>query len=237
MSDCFCLGQTLSYECTTEGPISTLWQGTAFQCVGNRIVLRHSQFTAPQGATGECDDGLISIRGHSLRVSGDCYTSQLNITVSSSLNNQTVECAYSGGETSIVGSSIIDISRGKIMYQNKNQGDALLIKFLTEYPAPSNVRLVGIQPGYLAFSWNPVSLRCETMQYRILARNCDIICPSNTIHHTITCTGHGGRSIVQNRSCIFTFAVQTVVCGSIFGNTSSSMSVVLKGMDNLKANA
>lgn len=116
ISECFCLGQTLSYECTTEGPISTVWQGTAFQCVGNRIVLRHSQFTAPQGTTGECNNGLIMITGRSLRVdsdSGDCYTSQLNITVISSLSNHTVECAYSGGGTSVIGSSTIDISRGK----------------------------------------------------------------------------------------------------------------------------
>ena len=114
-SDCFCLGQTLSYECTTEGPISTVWQGTAFQCVGNRIVLRHSQFTAsPQGTAGECSDGLNTITGRSLRVSGDCHTSQLNVTLSSSLNSQTIECAYSGGGTSLIGSSIIDISKGKI---------------------------------------------------------------------------------------------------------------------------
>ena len=113
MSECFCLGQTLSYECTTEGPISTVWQGTTFQCVGNRIVLRHSQFTAPQGTTGECNNGLITIAGRSLRVEGNCYTSQLNVTVSFGLNNHTVECAYSGGGTSVVGLGIIDISRGK----------------------------------------------------------------------------------------------------------------------------
>ena len=76
--------------------------------------LRHSQFTAPQGATGECNDDLISITGRSLRVNGDCDTSQLNVTISSpSVNSWTVECAYSGGETSIVGMSIIDTSRGK----------------------------------------------------------------------------------------------------------------------------
>ena len=113
MSECFCLGQTLSYECTTEGPISTVWQGTAFQCVGNKILLRHSQFTAPQGTTGECNSNSAMIIGRSLRVEGDCYTSQLNVTVGPSLNNQTVECAYSGGGTSLIGSSIIDISRGK----------------------------------------------------------------------------------------------------------------------------
>ena len=114
MSECFCRGQTLSYECTTEGPISTVWQGTAFQCAGNRIILRHSQFTAPQGATGECNNELILITGRSLRVNGDCHTSQLNITISSSsVNSWTVECAYSGGEISLVGTSIIDTSRGE----------------------------------------------------------------------------------------------------------------------------
>ena len=100
----------------------------------------------------------------------------------------------------------------------------------SEYPAPSNVQLVEIHPGYLAFSWNPVPLRCETMQYKILARNCDIICPSITDHHTIICTGGRSAYTVQNESCIFTFAVQTVVCGGTFGNTSSPTSVVLKGI-------
>ena len=78
------------------------------------FVLRHSQFTAPQGTTGECNSGLITITGRSLRVEGDCYTSQLNVTVGPSLNNQTIECAYSGGGASVIGSSIIDISRGKL---------------------------------------------------------------------------------------------------------------------------
>ena len=102
--------------------------------------------------------------------------------------------------------------------------------FNTEYPAPSNVWLDGIQPGYLAFSWNPVSLHCETLQYKILSTNCGIICPSSTNHHTITCTPTGGRSTVQDGGCIFTFAVQTVVCGGTLGNTSDSVSVVLKGI-------
>jgi hypothetical protein len=53
------------------------------------------------------------ITGRSLSVEGNCYTSQLNVTVGPSLNNQTVECTYSGGGMSIIGSSIIDISRGK----------------------------------------------------------------------------------------------------------------------------
>ena len=53
------------------------------------------------------------ITAHSLRVEGDCYTSQLNVTISPNLDNQTVECAYSGGGTSVIGSSIIDISKGK----------------------------------------------------------------------------------------------------------------------------
>ena len=118
MSECFCHGQTLSYECTTEGPISTVWQGTAFQCVGSRIVLRHSQFTVQQGTSGECNSDSTMIRGHSLRVEGDCYTSQLNVTVSPSLDNQTIECAYSGGGIAVIGSSIIDISRGKNLHMN-----------------------------------------------------------------------------------------------------------------------
>ena len=87
--------------------------GTAFLCIGNSIVLRHSKFTSLEGATGMCNGGLIT--ANSLRAEGDCYTSQLNVVISPSSNNQTVQCAYGGGETLIVGSSTIDITRGIIM--------------------------------------------------------------------------------------------------------------------------
>lgn len=113
MSDCICLGETLSYQCTTQGAISTVWQGSAFQCISSNILLRHSQYTTPQGASGICNDGLIT--GNSLRIEEhNCYTSQLNVTISEGLNGQTVQCATSGGQ--VVGTNNIAITTGICAY-------------------------------------------------------------------------------------------------------------------------
>ena len=108
-SECTCPGQQLSYECTTVGPVATVWLGSAFQCENNNILLRHSQFTSLQGVSGTCNNGAIA--GHSRRVEENCFTSQLNITVSSNMNGQTVQCAHNDGQTlSIIGTNEIAIT-------------------------------------------------------------------------------------------------------------------------------
>ena len=111
-NDCICPGHQLSYECTTVGPVATVWQGSALsQCESSNILLRHSRFTSPQGATGTCNNGGVT--GRSLGVEGDRYTSQLNITVSFNLNSQTVQCAHDDGQTlTTVGSDTIVITTG-----------------------------------------------------------------------------------------------------------------------------
>ena len=109
VSECACLGQTLTYQCTAQGQLSTVWHGSAFECTGNNIVLRHSQYNSA-GVRGECNNGQITAQ--SLSVDRDCYTSQLNVTVSSNVNGQSVECAYSGGNT--IGSDTISVLSGMI---------------------------------------------------------------------------------------------------------------------------
>jgi hypothetical protein len=42
-----------------------------------------------------------------------CYTSQLNVTVDSSLDNKTVECIYNNGTTIVIGTSSIEIIKGE----------------------------------------------------------------------------------------------------------------------------
>ena len=88
--------------CTVVGPGNTLWRGSAFDCPSttNEIVLRHSLFSGPAGAFGDCTNGTIV--GRSLRVEGNCYISQLSVTVSLNLNDATVQCVYDTGSPPMI---------------------------------------------------------------------------------------------------------------------------------------
>ena len=110
-SNCICPGQTLTYECVVEGGGTTVWQGSALNCLSDtRFLLRHSQFDS--GITDkECNNG--SIVAHSVRVVDDSYISQLNVKVSPEMNNKTVECLYDDGTmTALIGISTVTITTG-----------------------------------------------------------------------------------------------------------------------------
>ena len=84
----------LTYVCAAHGPGSTLWKGTAFRCSSsqNEIILQHSDYTSAGGTTRYCNDRAIAAR--SLRIENDaCYISQLNVTISTDMNDRTIECA------------------------------------------------------------------------------------------------------------------------------------------------
>ena len=109
---CACAGDILTFKCSASGSGNTLWSGTVFedQC---SITLRHSQFESPGGVYDECSDGHIV--GRSLAVEGNCYTSQLNVTVSDSFNNKTVTCTHNSGTgMSIIGVSTLTIVQGRL---------------------------------------------------------------------------------------------------------------------------
>ena len=109
---CACPGGMLTFNCTAVGLGSTLWIGTAFDCTdrGNEILLRHRRFTTG-GVNGTCNNGAIV--GRSLEVVDNCYTSQLNVTVSSNLNNKTIVCVYNGNAGSItIGSPTLTVVEG-----------------------------------------------------------------------------------------------------------------------------
>ena len=72
----------------------------------------------------------------------------------------------------------------------------------------------------LTFSWSPVAPDCPAIHYNILASNCGS-CPTTTNHTTVTCTD------VPANDSVCTFAVQTVVCGNITGDTSGPISIIL----------
>ena len=62
------------------------------------MILRHSQFTT--GTGGACNDGTIV--GQSLQVTDSCYTSQLNLAVSPTLINTTIECVHDNTAQEVV---------------------------------------------------------------------------------------------------------------------------------------
>ena len=111
MSECFCVGDLLVYECSVFGPGTTHWEGSVFHddC-GNSIILRHSQFST-QGARASCNnDGIV---GRSVGVVDQCFTSQLNVTIESNLDSATVSCIHvRDGQRRNIGDSIIVIITG-----------------------------------------------------------------------------------------------------------------------------
>ena len=105
-TNCICPGynQTLA-ECTVKGGPGdvTVWKGSAFDCTHSRneIVLIHSLFgsdiESSTVAAGECNNS--SIQAQSMRVEGNYYTSQLNITVNADMIGKTVECVHDNTST------------------------------------------------------------------------------------------------------------------------------------------
>ena len=110
-----CPGELLTIECAIMGSGTTVWQGTAFQCDGNNfnfIALRHSQFRGSDKPELSCNNGAIIAQA--IGVVNDSYISQLNVTVSSELDNTTVECwhDYNLTTTVIKSNNIIVLPKG-----------------------------------------------------------------------------------------------------------------------------
>ena len=101
----------LTFICNiNEGGI-TLWTGSAFSCNSNDILLRHSQFSLPGGASGSCNNG--SITGQSIGVTDGCYSSELDVTVSPDLNGRTILCNHDGTTQRTIGASTLNVVTGK----------------------------------------------------------------------------------------------------------------------------
>ena len=110
ISSCTCLSGDILYTCVVNGSGFTIWQGSTFDCPTqlNRILLRHTLFAS--GTMGLCNGGAIV--GRSLTVSDGVYTSQLTVSVTSSLIGRMIECSYSltGASVSSINSTMIAIS-------------------------------------------------------------------------------------------------------------------------------
>jgi hypothetical protein len=112
--NCACPGEELTFTCTITGGGITVWSGTAFNCSSstNEIPLSHSRFM--EGISRSCNSGAVVAR--SVGVTDDvCYTSQLRVQVSSSLNSRTVQCAHdsTAGQTTTVGRSTLVVVSSK----------------------------------------------------------------------------------------------------------------------------
>ena len=109
-NDCICSGDTVTYECTVVGDNGgiTVWMGDFFRCPNSKreIGLLHSDFTSVQGGGAysiwTCNNGNVVER--IVRAENGRYTSQLNVTLTSDIIGQSIECAYDNGTIHRVGS-------------------------------------------------------------------------------------------------------------------------------------
>ena len=109
---CSCPNDVLTFVCTVVGGGNTLWEGTAFECPANSIILLHSLFSSPGGASGNCGD----ISGQSIAVEDNCYTSQVTIRVSVGFNNKSVTCIHNSGRGMIpIGGSSLTVMEGILL--------------------------------------------------------------------------------------------------------------------------
>ena len=98
----------MSYTCTVVGGLLTVWSGSAFSCVGsgNEISLRHNDF---QTAKGICNNGAIV--AYSIENVGSCYTSGLDVRLSTELQGQTITCNIDDGSNPTeIGSAMLMVS-------------------------------------------------------------------------------------------------------------------------------
>ena len=118
ISECTCPGHAIIYDCSITGPGTTVWRGSAFNCTGNEITLRHSRFESG-GTAGECNNRAIV--GYSLHKVDNSYTSRLNISVITEMNGRSVECIYdNGSNTSLIGRDVITITTGTLCHHYHN---------------------------------------------------------------------------------------------------------------------
>ena len=97
------------------GGVFTVYEGSAFECFGREISLRNSDFTSIDKPVGGCNSDQISISGRGLSYdnTNNCYTSQLNITLSEGVTEKTITCAVDhgpGGQQNSIGNRTIAIS-------------------------------------------------------------------------------------------------------------------------------
>ena len=117
---CACSNDVLRFTCMANvmGVGATIWTGTAFNCNGNEILLRHSKFSEPGGTLGQCNGGAISAR--SVGVENNCYSSELSVRLSPGLNNRTIRCVSNSNDgMSTIAEATISLVTGIYIMANE----------------------------------------------------------------------------------------------------------------------
>ena len=92
----------------------TVWKGSALDCVGNEITLRHRLFTSREGALGECNRG--SVLGSSLRLEAESfYVSQLSVRNSTEVIGESIECVLfdTNVTAKVIGHTVVSTTTGQ----------------------------------------------------------------------------------------------------------------------------
>ena len=112
-NECTCPGIVVTFRCTVVGNVgATVWRGSAIECpeTNHELTFLHLiRFTDIRGCSGG------AIIGHGIDVEGNCYTSQLNVTVDTSMDGKSVECFYNNGTfANLIGNSSVAITSGNL---------------------------------------------------------------------------------------------------------------------------
>ena len=118
LNDCVCPGEDLLYECTVCGARegATVWTGSTLSCTSDEIILRHSQYDNDSLTIGSCNNGAVTAQSSKVTNvhSGQCYSSQLNISKDAVESNKTIECIYVVGiNETLINTSAIKFTTGK----------------------------------------------------------------------------------------------------------------------------
>ena len=118
-SHCMCPGQTITYECTVVGGISTVWSGSVIG-PGCESSLFHSAFqNSSESITIVCDNGTVV--GRRIGVNNNCYTSQLSILLTPNLDQRTIQCSVDNGiSATVIGTARLSLITGIIKTYNYN---------------------------------------------------------------------------------------------------------------------
>ena len=167
----------------------------------------------PDGRTSllkECNKGAVLAKG--IGRFGDCYTSQLIVTVGEEMINGTIECIHDN----FIERTVVD------------QKSLMIIE--PPLPPPGNVHIESNDSHQITFAWDEVAVQCSSLQYIITAINCGV-CPNTTADKNVTCDTQSDISphAKFNNTCLF--AVQTEICGYLRGRRSEYYATVMVHMD------
>ena len=143
----------------------------------------------------ECNQGAVLAK--SIGCFNDCYTSQLIVTIiQKEMINGTIGCIHDDF-----------IERAVV-----NQKSLMITE--TPHLSPSNVHVDSNDSHQITFAWDEMTVQCSSLQYIITAINCGV-CPNTTADKSVTCDTQSQHT---NNVCLF--AVQTEICGHLWGNRS-----------------